>query len=246
MDFIIFTFDDRLRDTLLKIFKFVLADMDIDFVKLFKDSIKSINELGNICNDDAEKVIFVNINDKRLFNEDWTKCLNTLSQKYSNITFVILSKEEINAGIIFKNDIRVKYFINIIEDDLEIEIRKIINILCKEFYNKDEYIVAINENQNVTKIFLKDILFIETIKGKHKCVINHSKGKGILRIGINELILKLDSRFILCRPSTIANKENIIEIDFKNNIFYFNKDLSCTFSRNNKKKIKNLVKGEMS
>lgn len=198
----------------------------------------TLNELKLLCNKNVKRLIVADISNEGIYNGNWIETIKTLSSSYNRIFFVLLSNRDEKATTIFKNKMRVVYFVNLSEENLEEELYRVIKLLSK----KTKRIYVNDERDNLVRILFEDILVIETIKGTHKCMIMHKNGTNVLRIGISKFLDELDSRFVLCRPSTIANVDNIRKIDFFNNILYFDTDVKCTFSRNNKRKIKCIFK----
>lgn len=242
MEFTIFTTDEIIRQQIKNALNRSLSNLETSKYKVSDKSPKDIIGLEKLCEDGIERVIIADINNEEIYNGDWVQAIKYLSVKYSHIIFVLISKEDEKATTIFKNKMRVMYFINQFEDSIDQELNNVVNLFESASEKLKKYIYVSGESGNYDKILFKDILFIETIKGTHKCLITHKNGVHTLRIGINTFLKKLDSRFILCRPSTIANIDNVSNVDFQTNILYFDKGVSCTFSRSNKKKIKNIFK----
>ncbi|MBE6050867.1 MAG: LytTR family transcriptional regulator [Clostridium sp.] len=242
MEFTIFTTDEIIRQQIKNTLSYSIRSLETKSLKISRINPKNILELEKLCEDGTERVIIADISNKEIYNGDWVQTIKYLSTTYSHTIFVLISNGDEKATTIFRNNMRVLYFINRFEDDLEHELRSFVDLYYNYLDKVKKYIYVSSESGNYDKILFEDILFIETIKGTHKCLITHKNGVHTLRIGINTFLKKLDSRFVLCRPSTIANIENISNVDFQSNILYFNKGVSCTFSRSNKKKIKGILK----
>ncbi len=78
------------------------------------------------------------------------------------------------------------------------------------------------KNKNVEQeIYLKNILYITRDKEERKAVVYTDKKGVILKINLtlSELLEKLDSRFIQTHKSCLANKERIIEKNYKKGYF---------------------------
>lgn len=82
-----------------------------------------------------------------------------------------------------------------------------------------------------SKVYLKDILFIETIKQTHYCRIVHKKGENLIYSNIKTLEERLDFPFLKCSSSVIVNVEQIIEIDKALRLFHFENNKICSYSQ---------------
>lgn len=92
----------------------------------------------------------------------------------------------------------------------------------------------------------EEICYIETIKRTHRCAVVGRSARGELRCGIEDLIRRLDERFCLCRPSTIANLANVRGIDLKDRCLYFGGGLSCGFSASKRRFMRQLSQNSPS
>lgn len=240
MEITIFTADKVIRHKVRDSIVNAIEKNNIFSVSISDQSPVTLNELKLLCNERVKRIIVADISNEGIYNGNWIETIKTLSLSYNRIFFVLLSNRDEKATTIFKNKMRVIYFVNLSEENLEEELYRVIKLLSK----KTKRIYVKDESDNLVRILFEDILFIETIKGTHKCKIMHKNGTNVLRMDISKFLEKLDSRFVLCRPSTIANVDNVRQIDFFNNLLYFDTDVKCTFSRNNKRKIKSIFQSK--
>lgn len=92
----------------------------------------------------------------------------------------------------------------------------------------------------------EEICYIETIKRTHRCYVVGRDAQGELRGNIEDLIRRLDERFCLCRPSTIANLANVRGIDLKQRCLYFGGGLSCGFSASKRRFMRQFLQSSLS
>lgn len=243
MKIIIFTANKIIRDEITGLISNSIEKRNISSLSISNPSPVTLNELKLICNENVRCLIIADISNEEIYDGNWIEAIKTLSRNYNKIFFVLLSNKDEKATTIFKNKMRVLYFVNLLEENLEEELNRVIKSLSRN-NRKIKRIYANDQWGNKVKILVDDVLFIETIKGTHKCMITHKKGVSVLRISISKFLNELDSRFVLCRPSTIANIDKVYKIDLYNNLLYFDTDIMCTFSRNNKKKIKSIFKAK--
>lgn len=242
MEFIIISSNKIIKKKLMTMLKDIYFNISDDLLDFSINMPESITEFIDICIKGLKTIVIVDISLGKILGYDWDEIISLFSAKYKNVFFTVISNNDEDARIILKKCTSVIYFINISKESLEDEILKMIDIIIDTDKEVIRYLFIENNNGFYEKIILKDIFFIETIKGTHKCNVTHKNGEGVIRGSISKISARLDEKFILCRSSTIANFDNVIKVDFKNNLLYFNQGCSCSFSRSNKKRIKEIIK----
>ena len=90
----------------------------------------------------------------------------------------------------------------------------------------------------------KQIIYIEKEPDSKLCRIKTTEKEYFVPGSINEILNKLDNRFIKCYRSIIINLEQVESFDIKKNIIYFkSKDKLETISRDKRKDILNYMRG---
>lgn len=96
----------------------------------------------------------------------------------------------------------------------------------------DFFFAQREDDHNISsKVYFRDIYYIETIKSTHYCKIVHAKGINKIYSDITPLAYKLGGPFVRCRSSTIVNINQVIEIDRENRLLYFENGNYCDYSR---------------
>ena len=242
MEFIIISSNQVIRKKLGEMLNNIYFRINDNLLNFSINIPESITELINICIKGLKTIVIVDITLGKILGYEWDEIISLFSSKYENVFFTVISNSDEEARIILKKGTRVIYFINTSKESLEDEMLKMIDIITEKERDVTKSLFIENKSGLYEKIVLNDIFFIETIKGTHKCNVTHKNGEGVIRGAVSKIAVNLDKKFILCRSSTIANFNNVVKADFKNNLLYFNEECTCSFSRSNKKKIKEIIK----
>ena len=120
------------------------------------------------------------------------------------------------------------------------ELEKVI-IRALDLVNKKR-VIRFETNNVFYAVYLSDILYIERDTVDRKCCIKTTNGPIIINRNLSDLQKELGDGFYLCHRSCLVKKDNISEIDWKNNIIYFcNGDSINLISRDKKKGFKEYV-----
>ncbi len=96
--------------------------------------------------------------------------------------------------------------------------------------NKTHKVYTIEVGGRRLSVEYADILFFETSGNIHKIIL-HAKDRQIEFPGtMKELAGKLNSDFVRCHRSFLANKNNIKEVDAKTRVIYFTNGETCLMS----------------
>ena len=87
-------------------------------------------------------------------------------------------------------------------------------------------------------------MFIENDSENKRCLIKTNNNNYYIPLTLSKLIDNLDNRFIKCSRSYIINLEKVRIYNTKNNIIYFDDEISiCEVSREKKKEIIAYLRG---
>ena len=104
-------------------------------------------------------------------------------------------------------------------------------------------VIKINSNGVTYVVYMDDILFVERDTIDRKCIIRTSTCKIPVSKNLNEMYEILNNHFYQTHRSCIVNTANIVNVDWKNNIIYFDNNISIDLlSRSKKKGLKSYVR----
>lgn len=90
-----------------------------------------------------------------------------------------------------------------------------------------------------------DILYVSTVKNERKVQIVTSYKVFYVKESLSSVVAKLDRSIVQTHLSCYVNINNVINVDYKNNIIYFNNKIKThLLSRNYKKNLKERLKSE--
>ena len=102
-------------------------------------------------------------------------------------------------------------------DNFEVRLRKDLKKIISKKYDTDKFIY--NNNKISLQIYLKDIIYVYRDTVDRKLVIKTTNNQFIVNMPINEMMEKLDDRFIQCHRSCIINDERIVEKNYAQGYF---------------------------
>lgn len=121
--------------------------------------------------------------------------------------------------------------------------KEILAICIKHYDKRPKKLRYIYKNM-IYSIDYKQIMYIEKEPDSKLCRIKTTEKEYFVPGSINEILNKLDNRFIKCYRSIIINLEQVESFDIKKNIIYFkSKDKLETISRDKRKDILNYMRG---
>lgn len=101
--------------------------------------------------------------------------------------------------------------------------------------------IAVTHYSCVDKVIpFEDIVYIETVKQTHMCIVVHKNGRDEIRADISKLINDLPDTFSIVRSSAIANLSKVIS--FSDCELFFSDGNSCLCSRKNTDEIISCLK----
>ncbi len=102
-------------------------------------------------------------------------------------------------------------------DNFEVRLRKDLKKIISKKYDTNKFIY--NNNKISLQIYLKDIIYVYRDTVDRKLVIKTTNNQFIVNMPINEMMEKLDDRFIQCHRSCIINDERIVEKNYAQGYF---------------------------
>lgn len=103
---------------------------------------------------------------------------------------------------------------------------------------KREYVFVQDEDRFYERVYVEDIYYIEEIKSTHYCKVIYKTGEGIVRADIKHLEGNLGATLYKVKASTLINLKHVWRIYMDKRLIYFTKDIYCTFSAKNSRRIK--------
>ena len=187
----------------------------------------------------SDKGVFILI-DARIHVDIWNR-FNLLRQNCPYCELGIISDTYQQAVSIVNKIGKIQGCIAMEEKELISQLRL---LLCR--LDKKEQIVdraMIWNVKGVSKIIpYEEIDFIDTVKGKHYCIVNYGKKQTKIRSSIRNLNMILDERFVQVKSSVIVNITKIDALDRKKNKILFRNGVSCYFSDGYKKNLLDRIK----
>ena len=93
--------------------------------------------------------------------------------------------------------------------------------ICIKNYDNRKKVLRYNYKNTIYNIELRQILFIEKEPDSKRCLIATTYGEFFIPGTLNQVLKKLDKRFIKCSRSAAINTEQIGNYDYKKNIIIF-------------------------
>ncbi len=204
--------------------------------KKYQDWVRSIiTNISFKLNDDYEIAMYIRLDEKlkeEIRSQDKAKVYIMdieLDGKESGINIASLIRDDDwESEIIFitnhdgmfkdvyKNIYKVFDFVEKFHEFESQLTKDIIEIVSHKFDNK--MFVHQGKYANL-HIPYKEILYIYRDKEERKVVVVTDKNTFIVGLNINEIIKKLDNRFVICHRACIMNKERAREICYKDRYF---------------------------
>ena len=147
----------------------------------------------------------------------------------SSIVFITSYKEKITLTYEYKLEL-LDYIIKTEPERLESKVHECLRIAeSRQNSGYDGALTVLSKRFNTTIPF-KDIYMIEALKGSHKLLLHHSSGLFEFYSSINEVLTKLDDRFLRCHKAVIVNTDKIRTVDKREHIIYLDNGCSCEYA----------------
>lgn len=160
---------------------------------------------------------------KEIRKKDWDSIIIIFSQ-HEELEFKILKQKLLILDFISKYG------------DYEKALEETLLLALKQYGNKK--VLSFKSNRELCNLKYEEILYIYRDNELGKTKIVTEKKEYPVRESIRTIIAKLDDRFIQSHKACYVNKDNITNIDFKNNIIYFKTKKIDLLSRMYKKGLK--------
>lgn len=159
---------------------------------------------------------------------------------WSSIIIIVTSHEEYRFEAL-SNRLYLMDFINKLSN-CENNIIDALTRVMKS-YNCRHKSLGFEYNHTYHKIDFKDIICIEKEQDSKRCLIKTIYGESVIPGTLNDVLKKLDERFLKVHRSLIINIDNLESYDSKKNLLTFkNGTTSYLVSRDKKKELINRVK----
>lgn len=115
--------------------------------------------------------------------------------------------------------------------------------ICMKNFDNKQNTLRFKYKGTVYNLHLKDIIYIEKEQDSKRCII-HTKNDNYYILGtLNEILKKLDNRFIKTHRSLVVNTDHVDYFKQSTNELYFkNKEKTYLVSRSNKKEVTSNVR----
>lgn len=200
-------------------------------IKIY-DSYKENNYFNiYILNYDSKNILDINkIKRIRYKLDDWSSII------------ILLIKNDKDKYSLFDKRFMILDIIST-EKDFKERLKEDILISIKNLDKKNN-ILKFTYKGSIYNIPFQDILFIENDSENKRCLIKTNNNNYYIPLTLSKLIDNLDNRFIKCSRSYIINLEKVRIYNTKNNIIYFDDEISiCEVSREKKKEIIAYLRG---
>lgn len=231
IEFIIF---DNTKDNFKIIEKEIDKEMmsyDLDY-KTRNHSI--LEEVKTNTNNDNFKIYILNQTNIRGTGLEIAKYIRESLDDWKSIIIFISKTDDYKINVLTKSLYILDY---ILIEDIKNKLQNLIKISMKIYDSRPKELKFKYKN-NSYNISFKDIVYIEKEKDSKRCIIYTKKNKYSIQSNLNEILSKLDDRFIKCSRTYIINKEEMSSYNTKDNIITFkNKKEIYEISRDKKKEI---------
>lgn len=231
MEILIITEDSKTESQLLRSIDQVIAEEklhNLDIIPRDFDSF-SFSSVPYI-----DKCVFILI-DIRIY-PDIRHHFNQLRHHYPYCELGIISGTYQQAVSILNNTGKIQGCIAIEEQEWMMQLRFLLHRLDKKGQVVNRALMW--NVKGVSKIIpYEEIDFVDTVKGKHYCIVNYGKKQMKIRSSIRDLNMLLDERFVQVKSSVIANITKIEALDRKENKILFRSGVFCYFSEGYKKNL---------
>ena len=195
----------------------------------------------HIQKDEGFKIYILDIKTPKGSGLDAARYIREELDDWTSMIIIVTSYQEFKYEALGKRLMLVD-FINKL-DNCEKRLKEAINISLKNYNNKHK-VLRFNYKNTIYSIEFKDIIKIEKEQDNKRCIITTNYGEFIIPGTLNNILPRLDKRFIKCYRSVIINLEQVKSYNKKTNTIIFkNDEQTNAISRDKKKEIINYVRG---
>lgn len=151
----------------------------------------------------------------------------------SSIVFITSYKEKITLTYDYKLEL-LDYIIKSEPDKIKAKVHECLRIAeSRQNTGYSGALTVLSKRFNTT-IPYDEIYMIEALKGSHKLLLHYAAGLFEFYSSVNEVLERLDSRFLRCHKSVIVNTDKIRTVDKKNHIIYLTNGIECEYAPKSK------------
>ena len=165
------------------------------------------------------------------------KIADIINQSAENSTIVFIT--EYPEKILSNSRYKLKALNTILKTSPNFEVELILTLTEAVQRLGDRNILIHSDKFTTVLVSIEGIFFIESIKGKGKIKIHHTKGIYEMRTTLNKIISQLPSHFVRCHNSYIVNTREIEKINHTKRSIQMNNNGTCYYSILNRKKLIN-------
>jgi len=156
---------------------------------------------------------------------------------WDSIVIILTSHDELEFKLL-KEKLLIFDFISKFDNYSE-KLEETLKLIISKITNKK--IISFKSNKELHHLKLDNIYYVYRDNALEKTVIVTEDNRYTIRESLQSVISKLDLRFCQSHRACYINKDRVISIDFKNNIIYFDNNISTDYlSRNYKKELRDL------
>ena len=231
IEFIIF---DNTKDN----FKIIEKEIDKEMMSYDLDyktrNYSILEEVKTNTNNDNFKIYILNQTNIRGTGLEIAKYIRESLDDWKSIIIFISKTDDYKINVLTKSLYILDY---ILIEDIKNKLQNLIKISMKIYDSRPKELKFKYKN-NSYNISFKDIVYIEKEKDSKRCIIYTKKNKYSIQSNLNEILSKLDDRFIKCSRTYIISKDEMSSYNTKDNIITFkNKKEIYEISRDKKKEI---------
>ena len=230
---------------------YILCEDDKDFRKGVREQIESfmirsdmeyeIYEYSNydkkfeeiVKEDIGFKVYFLDIKTKYGSGIDAARYIREEQEDWISLIVMITAFSEYRYEAL-GNRLFLLDFINKL-DNCKNKINEALEIVMKHYGTKEKSI-SYEYNYTLHKIEYRNIVSIEKEQESKRSILHTTYGDFKIPMGLNEVMNKLDERFVKIHRSMIANIDKIVEYDIKSNTIHFENGQRTNLIARNKRK----------
>ena len=224
--------DKEMHDKVRRIIRKVIFNYDsevkiLNYLKYTKDLEKEIND------NSFRKIYLLDI--ELANNSSGIQIAKKIRETDWDSQIIFMTNHDKMFETVYRSVYQVFNFIEKFHDfDVRLE-KDLKTILNMKFDNKMFYYSARNID---LQVYLKSILYIYRDTQERKVVLVTEQNKFIVGLTINDILEKLDDRFIMVHRSCIANKNRVQKYDWVNKEFILdNGDVVKMLSKKYKKEV---------
>lgn len=209
-----------------------MMNSDVEYkIYEFSNYDKKFEEL--VKADIGFKVYFLDIKTKYGSGIDAARYIREKEDDWISLIVIITAYSEYRYEAL-SNRLFLLDFINKL-DDCKKKIEESLEIVMKNYGNKEKCF-CYEYNYTLHKIEFRNIIYIEKEQDSKRSIINTTYGRFKVPMGLNEIMKKVDERFIKLHRSMVVNMDKIDKYDLKTNTITFTNGQTTNLIARSKRK----------